>query len=105
MHSKLSFKLFLLKLTAFFISVVLSLIASEISVRLIPEKKPLCVEHPFSGPFLCRVIRCATGDFEYHPQKGRNVFKIIMADDSFRYRGNCFAHKMLHGRRREDVRR
>jgi len=83
MHSESSFKPFLLKLAAFGVSLVFSLIAIELVLRLIPETPPAHTTLPRFRTATMPFNSLRYQDFEYPLEKGRNVFRIITAGDSF----------------------
>jgi hypothetical protein len=81
--SKSSLEPLLLRLAAVLISVVLSLIAIEIAMHLLPKKKPVRVNQPLFKTILMPRNSLHYRDFEYPRQKGLNVFRILVVGDSF----------------------
>lgn len=71
------------KIAACLISVVLTLAAVEIAVRLIPEKKPPRVELPIFRAARMPLNALGYRDFDYPAAKGRDVYRIVVAGDSF----------------------
>jgi len=83
MHWKSMLRRSLRNLAALSIGLVLSLVAAEIAVRLIPEEKPPRVEPPLFRAARMPFNSLRYRDFDYSIPKGKNVYRIMVAGDSF----------------------